>query len=102
MTDPSDIQSSSPMTPTTTSQPMTPTSQIRTMHFEAAVTPLTEAEQLAALVTQMAALTTIFDTIKTNNDKLEKYKRDLFNQLKDDVMISTAEMETSIDSIDAK
>jgi hypothetical protein len=74
------------------------------MHFEADVLPLIEAEQLAALVTQMAALTTMFDTMKTNNEeKIKKYKRDLSNhQVKADVILSTADLETCVGTIGAK
>eukprot|EP00978_Attheya_sp_CCMP212_P017206 scaffold45668_cov45-Attheya_sp.AAC.2 len=104
-TDSSDTQSP-PTTPT--SQPMTQaqastTLQPPTMHFEAAVPTLTYKEQISAILIQMASITTLLESIKTDYDnKREKYKRDLSNQLKDDVTISTAEMETSVDTIDAK
>jgi hypothetical protein len=74
------------------------------MHFEAAVPSLTEAEQMAALVSQMASLTAMFETIlKTAQDKtLEKNRRDLLNQVKPDVILSTADLETRVETIDAK
>eukprot|EP00978_Attheya_sp_CCMP212_P031108 scaffold116402_cov44-Attheya_sp.AAC.1 len=103
MTDPSDIQSLPPTTPATTSQPTAPRSQPPSMHFEAAVPTLMDAEQISALVTQMASMTTILETMTTNHDdKLEKYKRDLSNQVKADVILSTTELETRVEMIDAK
>eukprot|EP00978_Attheya_sp_CCMP212_P043435 scaffold283604_cov62-Attheya_sp.AAC.1 len=73
------------------------------MHFEAAVPTLTYVEQISAILIQMASITTLLESIKTDyENKREKYKRDLSNQLKDDVTISTTEMETSVDTIDAK
>eukprot|EP00978_Attheya_sp_CCMP212_P004073 scaffold8800_cov58-Attheya_sp.AAC.2 len=51
----------------------------------------------------MASMTTILETMKTNHDdKLEKYKRDLSNQVKADVILSTADLETCVETIDAK
>ena len=96
MTDPSDIQSSPPTTPETTSQPPT-------MHFEAAVPTLTVEDKISALLIQMASISTILETMKTNHDdKLEKYKSDLTNQVKADVILSTVELETRFETIDAK
>eukprot|EP00978_Attheya_sp_CCMP212_P027823 scaffold94120_cov44-Attheya_sp.AAC.3 len=104
-TDSSDTQSP-PTTPTsqpTTQAQASTTLQAPTMHFEAAVPTLTYEEQISAILIQMASITILLESIKTDyDDRHEKYKRDLSNQLKDDVTISTAEMETSVDTIDAK
>eukprot|EP00978_Attheya_sp_CCMP212_P009673 scaffold23018_cov55-Attheya_sp.AAC.1 len=102
MTDLPDIQSSPPMTPETMSQPTTQMLQPPTIYFEAAVPTLMHTEQISALVTQMAAITTMLEIMQTNNEDLEKYKRDLSNQVKADVILSTADLETRIETIDAK
>eukprot|EP00978_Attheya_sp_CCMP212_P001075 scaffold2200_cov35-Attheya_sp.AAC.1 len=95
MTDPSDIQSSPPTTPNT--------SQPTTMHFEAAVPPLTEAEQMTALVTQMASITTMLAEMQTTQaETLEKHKLDISNQVKADVLRNTMDLETRVETIDAK
>eukprot|EP00978_Attheya_sp_CCMP212_P046570 scaffold399470_cov28-Attheya_sp.AAC.1 len=58
---------------------------------------------MAKQTKSVAALTSTIATIEAKHaNKLEKYKRDLSNQLKDHVTISTTEMETSADTIDAK
>eukprot|EP00978_Attheya_sp_CCMP212_P042153 scaffold252323_cov38-Attheya_sp.AAC.1 len=77
MTDPSDIQSLPPTTPNTSSQPPTPKSQPRpTMHFEAAVLPPTMEEKMSAIGTQMSSITTLFESMKTDQEEtLEKYKQ---------------------------
>eukprot|EP00978_Attheya_sp_CCMP212_P044826 scaffold324058_cov24-Attheya_sp.AAC.1 len=74
------------------------------MHFEAATPTLTAAEQLYVVVAQMASLTTMLETIMqtTQVETLEKHKRDLTNQVKADVIISTADLETCVETIDAK
>ena len=73
------------------------------MHFEAAVPPLTEAEQLSAVFAQMASLTTLLESMKIKQDEtLEKKRRDLSNQVKADVILSTADLETRVETIDAK
>eukprot|EP00978_Attheya_sp_CCMP212_P027906 scaffold94771_cov41-Attheya_sp.AAC.1 len=85
------------------SQPTTPTSQPMTMHFEAATPTLTAAEQLSVVVAQMASLTTMLETMQTTQvETLKKHKRDLTNQVKADVIISTADLETRVETIDAK
>jgi hypothetical protein len=78
------------------------------MPFEAAPAPLTDQQKINAVLTKlsednMKALTAMFETMsRTNDDKIEKHKRDLSNQLKADVTTSTEKMETRVDSIDIK
>eukprot|EP00978_Attheya_sp_CCMP212_P034629 scaffold146046_cov35-Attheya_sp.AAC.1 len=82
------------------SPPTTPMSQPTTIHFEAATPTLTAAEQLSVVVAQMASLTTLLETMQTNQvETLEKHKRDLTNQVKADVIISTADLD--IDDLEA-
>eukprot|EP00978_Attheya_sp_CCMP212_P016127 scaffold41983_cov27-Attheya_sp.AAC.1 len=50
----------------------------------------------------LAFTSTIANLKATHEEKLEKYKRDLSNQVKSDVTISTANIITHIDPIDAK
>eukprot|EP00978_Attheya_sp_CCMP212_P037820 scaffold181630_cov45-Attheya_sp.AAC.1 len=47
----------------------------------------------------MALLTSTMATIEANH---EKYKRDISNQIKADVILSTADLETRVETIDAK
>eukprot|EP00978_Attheya_sp_CCMP212_P046782 scaffold411271_cov43-Attheya_sp.AAC.1 len=47
----------------------------------------------------MAVLISTMATIEANH---EKYKRDISNQVKADVIISTADLETRVETIDAK
>jgi hypothetical protein len=110
-TDSSDTQSP-PTTPDSTmSTPSTPDtnrSPPTTMHFEAALAELTNQQKINAVLTKlsennMKALNTMFEIMsKTNDNKIEKHKRDLSNQLKADVTTSTEKMETRVDSIDIK
>eukprot|EP00978_Attheya_sp_CCMP212_P018181 scaffold49429_cov33-Attheya_sp.AAC.1 len=51
----------------------------------------------------MASITTLLESMKTDQEEtLEKYKRDLSNQIKADVILTTAELETRVETIDAK
>eukprot|EP00978_Attheya_sp_CCMP212_P001566 scaffold3213_cov35-Attheya_sp.AAC.1 len=87
MTDPSDIQSSPPTTPETLQPP--------TMYFEADVPTLTVEDKLSAVVAQMVSITNLLESMKTDQeDTLKKYKRDLSNQIKADVILPTADLET--------
>eukprot|EP00978_Attheya_sp_CCMP212_P039312 scaffold203279_cov32-Attheya_sp.AAC.1 len=50
----------------------------------------------------MASITTLLGSIKTDyDDKREKYKRDLSNQLKDDVTISTATIDAKVADVES-
>eukprot|EP00978_Attheya_sp_CCMP212_P029577 scaffold105470_cov54-Attheya_sp.AAC.1 len=58
---------------------------------------------MAEQTKSMAALTSTIATIEAKHaDKLKKYKRDLSNQVKADVIISTTDLETCVETIDAK
>jgi hypothetical protein len=79
------------------------------MHFTAVESIMDKS--IAALLLQMAeqtkssmaALTSTIANLKVTNDKrLEKYKRDLSNQVKADMILSAADLEICIETIDAK
>ena len=110
-TDSSDTQSP-PTTPDSTmSTPSTPDtnrSPPTTMHFEAAPAELTDQQELIALFTKlsddnMKALNNMFEKLSTkNDDKIEKHKRDLANQVKAEFTNSRDDIDNRIETVFAK
>jgi hypothetical protein len=97
-----DSTMSIPLTPDTNWLPPT------TMHFEAAPAELTDPQKINAVLNKLAednmkVLTAMFETMsKTNDDKIEKHKRDLANQVKADFTNSRGDIDNRIEIVFAK